>query len=110
MPRLTCRADAAKGWRPQEVIREIQIRMIEKVESLSPKLEIQALGQRRVLHQRRIQVLIAGSRENISAGIAKGARSRKDKSARVEPTLGRATRKVRIADQIWPIVGAKPER
>lgn len=53
--------------------------MIEEVEELCPQLQVNVLIQPRVLHQRRINILVSRSIENVSSRVAKSPGSWKNK-------------------------------
>src|SRR5687767_7089765 len=40
VPRVARRRDAAKGGRPEKIVRQIEVRMIEEIKHLSPELQI----------------------------------------------------------------------
>jgi len=85
MPGVAGRGDAAEGRRAQEVVRQVEVWMVEEIEGLGAKLKIYRFAEMRVLHQRHVDVLITRTTENVATGIAEGARSRERKRARVEP-------------------------
>ena len=58
---------------PIEVVRQIEVRAVQEIEHFGAKLQTRAAGQRHLLQQRQIDVLIAGTLENIPAGISERA-------------------------------------
>src|SRR4030095_4876439 len=83
--------------------------MIEKIESFSPELQVNAFRYCSVLHQRHVYVLIARSFHDVSSRIPKSSRRRKRERRGVEPTVGRSRVKIWIAHNIGSIICAKPE-
>ena len=108
MTRVARRTDPAEGWRTQKYPADSDS-MVEEVKGLSTKLKIEAFVQRGVLYERRIHVLETRPPQNISAGTAESARSREDEGAGIEPAVRRARGQIRVAHEIWSIVGAKAE-
>src|ERR1700730_17699310 len=84
--------------------------MIEKVESFGAKLQLEAFRQRRVLHDRNINALVAGTVEDVSASIAKRTGRWKYECAGIEPFFGSGRGQTWVADKIRPVVRAEPER
>ena len=74
MTRITCGGDASERRGAEEVVREVEVWMIEEVEGFESELQIHFLRQRRILHQRGVEVLKSRSVQNIPAGIAKRSR------------------------------------
>lgn len=89
MPWVAGGGDAAEGRRAQEIIGQVEVRVVEEVKGLGAKLKIQTFAQRRVLHQRDVYVLKARAVDNVPAGVAKGARRGERECARIEPLLRR---------------------
>ena len=87
MPGLACGTDPSKGRRTKETVRQIEVRMIEEIEELSPKLQVEFFHDLSILHQRQIDVLITRAIDNIPSCISKSTASRKDKSCSIEPSL-----------------------
>ncbi len=81
MSRIAGGCDPAEGWRAEEVVGQVEVRMVEEVEGLGPELKIDPFAKRRVLHQRDVHVLKSRPSENISARIAKRSRRGKRKGA-----------------------------
>src|SRR6185295_8729525 len=97
-----------KRWRAQEIIRQIEVRMIEHIKSLGSELQINSFLQTRRLHQRHIHVLKSRTVEDVSTRVAEARECRERKRRRVEPLIRSATRKLRAADDVGTIVCAKP--
>ena len=74
MPRVAGGGYSAEGWGAEEVVRKVEIWMVEKIKGLGAKLEIKAFAERGVLQQRDVDVLKAWTIENVSARVAERAR------------------------------------
>ncbi len=77
--------DPAEGWGAEEVVRQIEVGVVEEVEGLGPELKSHALSQSGVLHQRHVHTLKSWSLQNISSGVAECSRCREGESGSVEP-------------------------
>src|ERR1051326_7515568 len=101
--------DPAEGRGAEEVVRQIEVWMVEEVEGLGPELQIHALREMCVLHERRIHTLKSRTLDNIPSGIAERPRSRERKSRSVEPLRRSPIRQFRLAYQVWTIFCAEAE-
>src|SRR5262245_58659390 len=110
MPRALSRQNSPKRRRAQEIIRQVEVRMIEQIKRLRPELQVESFFQTRRLHQRSIHILESRSFQYVSPGVSKSPESRKRKRRGVEPLIDRAMRRLRVADDVWTIVGAKAKR
>src|SRR3982750_1995885 len=93
-----------ESWRTEEVIRQVEVRVIEEVEKFCAKLEVYTLTQSSVLHERGIDVLITRSVDDILAGIAECSGGGKRKSRRVEPARRGWIAEFRVCNHIRTIV------
>src|SRR5882672_7727155 len=84
--------------------------MIKQIESFRPQLQIESLDYLRRLQHRRVEVREARAIQNVSTRIPKASKRRKRKRRCVEPAVWRTTRKLRAADDVRTIIGAKPKR
>src|SRR5437879_3748738 len=64
--------------------------MVQHVERLRAKLQVQPLGQARVLERRNIQIRQPWALQDVPAGVAKGSRRRQRKGGGVHPVLRRS--------------------
>ena len=109
MPGVTRGGDPAEGWGAEEVVRQVEVRVVEEVEGLGPELQINALVKSSVLQKRHVHVLKSRSLQNIPTRISKSTRRRERKRGGVEPLLRRGIRELRIPDDVGSIIGAETE-
>ena len=83
--------------------------MVEQVERFQPQLQLRACAQRQPLHQRQVDVLVAGPFHGVAARVAEGSVGREDKGAGVEPALGGRVGDARVAGDVGPVVVAEAE-
>src|ERR1043166_7575756 len=83
--------------------------MIEQVEGLGSELQIHALREMRVLHERRVHTLKFRTIENIPSRITERPQSGKGKCRSVEPLFRCRIRQLRIPDEVRAIVRAEAE-
>jgi len=109
VPRVAGGGDAAEGGGAQEIIRQVEVRVVEKIEGLGAKLKSDTFAERGVFHQWEVDGLITRTVENVSPGIAERTGSREGERRGVEPLRRRRMRKLGIADEVRTIVGAETE-
>src|SRR5262245_22023188 len=97
MPRIARGRNSTERWRPEEVVGQVKVWMIEKIKSFGANLKLQVFSQRSVLHQRSIQCVIAGTIQNVSTGIAKSALRGEDEGGGIEPAFGSSIVEIRIS-------------
>src|SRR5215207_554153 len=102
--------DAPERGRAEEVVGQVQVRVVEEVEELRAQLQAHALAERSVLHERRVDVVITRPRHDVAPGVAERARRGEREGRRVEPLLRRARPGVRVADEVRAVVRAEAER
>src|SRR5687767_13456220 len=84
--------------------------MVEEVEDLRAQLEAHALAEGGVLDERRVDVVVARPFEDVAPRVAERPPRGEGEGRRVEPLLGRARPRVRVADDVRTVVGAEAER
>src|ERR1044072_3522680 len=81
-------ADAPERRGAEEVVRQVEVWMIEEVKGFRSELQVHPFREMRILHDCGVEVLITRSIQNIPARIAKRSGRREGKGIGVEPTIG----------------------
>src|SRR5678816_1220869 len=97
-------SNATKRRRPQKIVRQIEVGMIQEIEKLRAQLQVDVFTQSRVLQQRHIHVLISRTIENVSSRVPKSARRRETECSGIEPAFRRAITQRRISHDVGPVV------
>ena len=82
-----CARDLAHRRRPDILVRKSEERRVRQVECVQPELDVEAVAEAIVLHEREIEAGLARSVENASSRIPVGVRRRRHEVIRVEPQL-----------------------
>ena len=78
--------------------------MIGDVEKLGAELRVYVLPDVGVLEHREIEIVEAGARHDVAAGVSEGERLVQHEGIRIEPFCGRVRSCVGIADQVGSII------
>src|ERR1039457_796114 len=95
--------------RSHEIIRQIEIRAVQKIEEFRPKLQVEPLADGGVLDNREVHCPQAWAVQDVAARIAKVPIRRGRERRRVEPLPRRRIRKPGVANHIRPVVGAETQ-
>src|SRR4029453_1250775 len=85
------------------------VRVIEEVEKLRPELQVDLLGERRVLDDGDVEILVPRPVDDVAPRIPEGAEGLEGEGRGVKPALGRAAREPRVAHQVRPVVVTEAE-